>query len=57
MESDRRTMCFIDSGPSAVYEFDIDDEGGVSNQRTLIQLDHRGEGDPDGMCVDTEGAL
>ncbi|HEY5120722.1 MAG TPA: SMP-30/gluconolactonase/LRE family protein [Acidimicrobiales bacterium] len=54
---DRHTMYFIDSGPSVVYAFDVDDEGNVNDQRTLIQLDHESEGDPDGMCVDAEGAL
>lgn len=55
--ADRRTMYFIDSGPSAVYAFDLDDTGDVSNRRILVQLDHESEGDPDGMCVDAEGAL
>ncbi len=54
---DRRTMYFVDSGPSVVYVFDVDDEGDVSNQRILIQFDHESEGDPDGLCVDAEGAL
>jgi sugar lactone lactonase YvrE len=54
---DRRTMYFIDSGPSVVYAFDVDDEGSISNQRTLVQFDHESDGDPDGMCVDAEGAL
>jgi sugar lactone lactonase YvrE len=54
---DRRTMYFIDSGPSAVFAFDVDEEGNISGQRTLIRLDHESEGDPDGMCVDEEGAL
>lgn len=54
---DRRTMYFVDSGPSVVYAFDVDDEGSVSNQRILIQLGHENEGDPDGLCVDAEGAL
>jgi sugar lactone lactonase YvrE len=54
---DRRVMYFADSGPSVVYAFDVDDGGGVGGQRTLIQLDHEREGDPDGLCVDAEGAL
>jgi sugar lactone lactonase YvrE len=54
---DRRVMYFADSGPSVVYAFDVDDDGGVASQRTLIQLDHESEGDPDGLCVDAEGAL
>ena len=54
---DRRTMYFIDSGPAAVFAFDVDDDGNVSAQRTLVQLDPQRDGAPDGMCVDEEGAL
>jgi hypothetical protein len=51
----RRTMCFVDSGPSAGYAFDVDDEGGMSNQRTLVQLDHLGKGTRT-ACVSTPRA-
>lgn len=54
---DRRVMYFVDSGPGGVYAFDVDGDGGVSNQRTLIQLKPEIEGAPDGLCVDAEGSL
>lgn len=54
---DRRTMYFIDSGPGVVYAFDVDENGNISNQRTLVQFDQASDGVPDGMCIDAEGAL
>jgi len=54
---DGRTMYFVDSGPGTVYSFDVDDEGGVRIQRSLIQFDPQHGGIPDGLCVDAEGAL
>jgi len=54
---DHRTMYYVDSGPGAIYAFDVDEIGEISNQRVLVQFDVTSEGAPDGMCVDAEGAL
>jgi sugar lactone lactonase YvrE len=54
---DRRTMYYVDSGPGAVFAFDVDERGDVTNQRVFAQLDVSSEGTPDGLCVDAEGAL
>jgi sugar lactone lactonase YvrE len=54
---DRRTMYYVDSAPGTIFTFDVDEEGGVTNQRVFAQLDGAREGSPDGLCVDAEGAI
>ncbi len=53
---DRATMYYVDSGPGALSVFDVDEAGEISARRVLVQFDQR-EGDPDGLCVDAEGAI
>lgn len=54
---DRRLMYYVDSGPATIHVFDVDERGDVSNQRVFRQFDIAREGQPDGLCVDAEGAL
>lgn len=54
---DEKRMYFNDTGKRLVQMFDYDIERGtVSNLRSLVHLE-RGEGLPDGLCVDAEGCL
>jgi sugar lactone lactonase YvrE len=53
---DRRNMYYVDSGPATLSVFDVDDAGEISDRRALVQFDKR-EGDPDGLCVDADGAI
>lgn len=53
---DRSTMYYVDSGPATLSVFDVDDVGEISGRRVLVQFDKR-EGDPDGLCVDADGAI
>src|ERR1700722_11574721 len=53
---DRTAMYYVDSGPGTLSVFDVDDDGDVSTRRVLVQFDQR-EGDPDGLCVDADGAV
>ncbi len=53
---DRTTMYYVDSGPGTLSAFDVDGAGEISARRVLVQFDKR-EGDPDGLCVDAEGAI
>jgi len=52
---DNRTMYYVDSGPGTIHRYDVDDHGGISNQRLFARLDVDSEGAPDGLCVDVEG--
>ena len=45
-----------DSARQVTYAFDLDGDGTASNKRTFLQFGN-GEGDPDGMTVDSEGCL
>jgi sugar lactone lactonase YvrE len=54
---DERTMYYIDSGPGTITAFDVDGRGEVSGPSLFAQFDVPSEGAPDGLCVDSEGAL
>jgi sugar lactone lactonase YvrE len=51
---DNSTLICAESYGKKLTAFDIDDDGGLSNQRTWADL---GEGVPDGICIDAEGAV
>jgi D-xylonolactonase len=53
---DGRIMYHNDSALQLTYAFDIDDQGGATNRRVLIQFG-KGDGYPDGMTVDADGCL
>lgn len=53
---DGRTMYHNDSARQVTYAFDLDEAGQASNRRQFVQF-AEGEGFPDGMTVDGEGAL
>jgi sugar lactone lactonase YvrE len=54
---DGATFYFIDTPLGGIDAFDYDlDAGTVSNRRRIVTIP-RGEGVPDGMCVDDEGCL
>ena len=48
------TLIVADSYGKKLTAFDIADEGGLSKQRVWADL---GEGTPDGICIDAEGAV
>ena len=52
---DNRTMYYVDSAPGTIHRYDVDEEGGISNQRLFARFDVASEGAPDGLCVDVEG--
>ncbi|MBO0683427.1 MAG: SMP-30/gluconolactonase/LRE family protein [Candidatus Dormibacteraeota bacterium] len=53
---DGTRMYFVDSGQKAVDVFDYDlDDGSISRRRHHAEL--AGGGVPDGLCVDSEGAI
>lgn len=54
---DRRTMYYVDSGPGTIHRFDVDEVGQTSNKQLLAQYSGGREGTPDGLCVDSEGAI
>jgi sugar lactone lactonase YvrE len=51
---DNATLICAESYGKRLTGFDIDADGGLSNQRIWADL---GEGVPDGICVDAEGAV
>jgi len=54
---DGETFYFTDTQAYGIDAFDYDRDGGtLSNRRRLIST-ARGEGNPDGMCVDDEGCI
>jgi sugar lactone lactonase YvrE len=54
---DGATFYFTDTPTNGIDAFDYDlDAGTISNRRRLITI-RRGEGSPDGMCVDDEGCI
>jgi sugar lactone lactonase YvrE len=54
---DGTTFYFIDTPLGGIDAFDYDlDAGTISNRRRVVTIP-RGEGAPDGMCVDDEGCL
>ncbi len=52
--ADNATLLVADSYGKKLVAFDIDDDGSLSNERTWAEL---GDGIPDGICVDSEGAV
>ena len=54
---DGATFYFTDSSTHGIDAFDYDlDAGAIANRRRVVSIP-RGEGNPDGMCVDDEGCL
>jgi sugar lactone lactonase YvrE len=51
---DGSTLIVADSYAKALLGFDIDADSGLSNRRTWADL---GDGVPDGICIDAEGAV
>ena len=51
---DDSTLIVADSYTNKLVAFDITADGNLSNQRNWAQL---GEGNPDGICLDAEGAV
>jgi len=51
---DGSTLIVADSYAKALTAFDIDSDGSLSNRRAWAEL---GDGVPDGICVDVEGAV
>ncbi|WUI00845.1 SMP-30/gluconolactonase/LRE family protein [Spirillospora sp. NBC_00431] len=51
---DDTTLIVADSYRHCLLAFDIDADGGLSNRRVWADL---GEGTPDGICLDAEGAV
>jgi sugar lactone lactonase YvrE len=54
---DERTMYYVDSAPGTISTYDVDERGEISSPRHFAQFDVATEGAPDGLCVDSEGAL
>ncbi|TDQ00840.1 SMP-30/gluconolactonase/LRE family protein [Labedaea rhizosphaerae] len=52
--ADNGTLIVADSYRHCLVGFDIDADGGLSNRRVWADL---GEGTPDGICIDAEGAV
>jgi len=52
--ADDTTLIVADSYAKALMAFDISPDGGLSNRRVWAEL---GDGVPDGICVDAEGAV
>jgi sugar lactone lactonase YvrE len=55
--ADERRMYYIDSAPGTISTFDVDEHGEISNPSLFAQFDVPAEGAPDGLCVDSEGAI
>jgi sugar lactone lactonase YvrE len=51
---DDRTLIVADSYGNELTAFDIDADGGLSSRRAWARL---GDGVPDGICIDAEGAV
>jgi sugar lactone lactonase YvrE len=51
---DNATLIVADSYGKCLFAFDIDDDGGLSGRRVWADL---GDGVPDGICLDAEGAV
>ena len=52
--SDNRTLIVAESWGKRLTAFDVAEDGGLSNQRLWADL---GDGTPDGICIDAEGAV
>jgi sugar lactone lactonase YvrE len=53
---DERQMYYVDSAPGTITVFDVDERGDIGGSRTFARLTPS-EGVPDGLCVDSEGAI
>jgi sugar lactone lactonase YvrE len=53
VSADGRTLVVAESYGSCLTAYDIDDDGGLSGRRVFADL---GEDNPDGICLDAEGA-
>jgi sugar lactone lactonase YvrE len=51
---DNAALIVADSYGKCLFAFDVDDDGGLSNRRVWADL---GDGVPDGICMDEEGAV
>ena len=51
---DNSTLIVADSYAKRLTAFDIEEDGGLSNRRVWADL---GDGVPDGICLDAEGAV
>jgi len=51
---DNATLIVADSYGRCLFAFDVDDDGGLSNRRVWA---HLGDGVPDGICLDADGAV
>lgn len=56
MSPNGRYLYHNDSGRRFVYRFELDNDGSLRNRRVFLQF-RPDEGAPDGMTVDSEGAL
>ncbi len=56
MSPDGRYLYHNDSGRGFVYRFELDSDGALRNRRVFLRFGPD-EGTPDGMTVDSEGAL
>jgi sugar lactone lactonase YvrE len=54
---DRRTMYYVDSGPGTICTFDVDKNGEISGKQLFCQFNTEDDGRPDGLCVDSDGAI
>jgi sugar lactone lactonase YvrE len=54
VSADNRTLVVAESYRSRLTAFDIAEDGSLSGRRTFADL---GEDPPDGICIDTEGAI
>ena len=54
---DERRMYYVDSAPGTISLFDVDERGEISNRSLFAQFDVQSEGAPDGLCVDSDGAI
>jgi sugar lactone lactonase YvrE len=50
-------MYYVDSAPGTIHTFDVDERGDISNKQLLVQFDVGRNEHPDGLCVDSDGAL
>jgi sugar lactone lactonase YvrE len=56
MSPDGRYLYHNDSGRGLVYRFEVDNDGTLRNRSVFLQF-RPDEGAPDGMTVDSDGAL
>jgi len=54
---DQRTMYYVDSQPGTIHTFDVELNGEISNKQLFAHFDIENDGLPDGLCVDSDGAI